>query len=145
MIPTSREICSCAALRQAARHVSRLYDEALVPVGLGLNQYSILSTLERHGPQIQHNLASLLVTDRSTIGHLLRPLEERGLVFLSTPKTDRRRRVVSLTSEGIALVKRARPLWVKAERQFQCVFGEEPARALRSMLNTITMADFGRA
>src|SRR5207248_6589362 len=41
--------CNCAALRQAARHVTRLYDDALAPLGLGANQYSILSTLEGVG------------------------------------------------------------------------------------------------
>lgn len=32
--------CNCSALRQAARHVTRLYDGELAPLGLGLNQYS---------------------------------------------------------------------------------------------------------
>jgi hypothetical protein len=41
------ESCNCAALRQAARRVTRLYDEALTPVGIGLNQFSILSRIAR--------------------------------------------------------------------------------------------------
>ncbi len=36
------EICSCSALRQAARHLTRLYDGALAPAGIGLNQYAVL-------------------------------------------------------------------------------------------------------
>jgi len=42
------EICNCAALRQAARHVTRFYDEALAPTGLGVNQFSILARLSRN-------------------------------------------------------------------------------------------------
>src|SRR6516225_838484 len=37
------EICNCAALRQATRHVTKLYDDALAPLGLGVNQFSILA------------------------------------------------------------------------------------------------------
>jgi hypothetical protein len=76
------EICNCAALRQAARRVTRFYDEALAPTGLGVNQFSILARLSRVGPSTIQDLARLLVMDRSTLGHLLRPLEKRGLVKL---------------------------------------------------------------
>jgi hypothetical protein len=37
------EICNCGALRQAARRVTRLYDDALAPAGLGVNQFSVIA------------------------------------------------------------------------------------------------------
>ncbi len=79
MLGFEPEVCNCAALRQAARRVTRLYDEALAPTGLGANQYSILVRLSG-GPSTIQELAQRLVMDRSTLGHLLRPLEKRGLV-----------------------------------------------------------------
>ena len=45
------DACSCSALRQAARVLTRMYDDALAPVGLGVNQYGILAKLDRFGPQ----------------------------------------------------------------------------------------------
>jgi DNA-binding MarR family transcriptional regulator len=139
------EICSCSALRQAARHVTRLYDDALAPTGLGLNQYSILAKVSRFGPQILQDLADLLVMDRSTLGHLLRPLEGRGLVTIEVPEGDRRRRVVTLTEAGTALMKQAKRLWTKAERRFEQVFGADDARNLRMVLKQLATAEFGRA
>src|SRR5258707_6744525 len=109
------EVCSCAALRQAARRVTRLYDDALVPTGLGLNQYSILARLSRVGPSAIQDLARLLVMDRSTLGHLLRPLEARGLLQLTVAAQDRRSRTVALTPAGTALVAETRPLWAQAQ------------------------------
>ena len=41
--------CNCLALRQAARHISQLYDQHLAEVGLRTTQYSILSKLGRLG------------------------------------------------------------------------------------------------
>lgn len=139
------EKCSCSALRQATRHVTKLYDESLKPVELGVNQYSILARLDEFGPKTVQDLAALLVMDRSTLGHLLRPLEKRSLVRLEVSDRDRRNRVIALTPVGSALMAKARPLWAKAERRFREVFGTEAALGLRAILKQITRAEFGRA
>jgi DNA-binding MarR family transcriptional regulator len=139
------EICSCSALRQAARHVTKLYDEALGPIGLGVNQYAILSKLERSGPKTICDLAARLVMDRSTLGHLLRPLEKRGLVRLEAPEEDRRSRVVALTPAGTALVAKGRPLWARAQRRFDRTFGPEASFRLRAVLKQVASADFEEA
>src|SRR5262249_54609404 len=102
------EICNCGALRQAARRGTRLYDEALAPAGLTTNQFSILSRLNRVGPCTIQELAQLLVMDRSTLGHLLRPLEKRCFVELEVSEKDRRSRRVALTSAGKTAAAQAR-------------------------------------
>ena len=139
------EICSCAALRQAARRVTRLYDDALAPTGLGVNQYSILARLGRVGPGTIQDLAGLLVMDRSTLGHLLRPLEKRGLVGLRVAEQDGRSRVAALTPAGRAAVAKGRPFWESAQRSFGSAFGAKSAVDLRTVLKQIAMADFGDA
>ena len=131
------EICSCAALRQATRHLTRLYDAVLAPVDLSLNQYAILVRLERFGPLRGTDLAGRLVMDRSTLGHLLRPLEARGLVALGVDDRDKRRRPVTLTAAGRDLTGRARLLWMQAEERFTDAFGHQDARDLRSVLKRV--------
>ena len=137
------EVCSCSALRQAARRVTRLYDDALAPTGLGVNQYSILARLGRAGPSPIQDLARLLVMDRSTLGHLLRPLEKRGLVRLRASEQDGRSRVAALTPAGRAAVANGRPLWESAQRRFARAFGAESAVDLRTVLKTVAIADYG--
>jgi DNA-binding MarR family transcriptional regulator len=137
------EICNCGALRQAARRVTKLYDDALAPIGLGINQYSILARLNRVGPSTIQNLARLLVMDRSTLGHLLRPLEKRGFVKLKVSKQDRRSRIAALTQTGAAVVTKARPRWAAAQRRFERTFGKEAALELRTVLKEIATAEFG--
>ena len=144
MLGFEPEVCNCAALRQAARRVTRLYDEALAPTGLGANQYSILVRLSG-GPSTIQELAHRLVMDRSTLGHLLRPLEKRGLVRLNFSKQDGRSRVTALTPAGRAVVARGRPLWARAQRRFANAFGEKGALELRTALKQVAMADFGDA
>jgi DNA-binding MarR family transcriptional regulator len=137
------EICNFAALRQAARRVTKLYDDALAPIGLGANQFSILARLSLVGPSTIQDLAGLLVMDRSTLGHLLRPLEKRGLVKLAISERDRRSRMVALTPAGKAVVAKGRLRWAAAQRQFESTFGKEAALELRAVLKEIATAGFG--
>lgn len=137
------ETCNCSALRQAARRVTRLYDDALAPTRLGVNQYSILVRLARAGPSKIQDLARLLVMDRSTLGHLLRPLEKRDLVRLHVSEQDGRSRLIALTPAGRATVAKGRPLWAGAQQRFARVFGEKDALELRRLLKRVAMADFG--
>ena len=47
----------CFAIRQAARHVSQIYDRHLASVGLTITQFSLLSRLQRTGPMTMKQLA----------------------------------------------------------------------------------------
>ena len=110
--------------------------------GLGANQYSILAALERRGPSTVHELAAVLVMDRSTLGHLVRPLERRRLVRLDVSGDDARRRLIAPTRAGGEVVARGRPLWARAQRRFEKAVGAEAARGLRALLERVAGADF---
>ena len=83
--------------------------------------------------------------DRSTLGHLLRPLEKRGLVSLRVSKQDARSHVAALTPAGRAVVAKGRLLWERAQRRFASAFGERESVELRAVLKQIATADFGDA
>lgn len=135
--------CSCSVMRQASRHLTRLYDDALAPTGIGLNQYAILNAVDV-GPQSIRTLAERLVYDRSTIGHLLRPLQAKGLLRIERSQGDGRRRVVSLSSAGAALLAAARPHRERAEQGFDDAYGARAAADLRAALVEVTKVRFGR-
>jgi DNA-binding MarR family transcriptional regulator len=136
------EVCSCTALRQAARHVTQFYDAALKPAGVGLNQFSILARLDLVGPVAIQDLARHLVMDRSTLGHLLRPLMRRRLVTLTVDPRDRRSRTLTLGAAGRAVFANARPYWVEAERRFASAMGGgDVARDLRRTLKRVATTE----
>jgi hypothetical protein len=58
MLEVEPEPCNCLALRQATRRVTQLFDEALAPTGLGVNQYSILARLKGDGPSTMDGAVS---------------------------------------------------------------------------------------
>ena len=130
--------CNCAAIRQAARHVTRHYDQHMAQVGLRSSQFSILTKLKRMGPLGINALAAAMGMDRTTLGRNLRPLERSGLVSLEVDPDDRRSRRLVVTELGRTLLEQARPAWQAAQLQFEKSFGRDESAALRALLRTIT-------
>jgi DNA-binding MarR family transcriptional regulator len=133
--------CNCAAIRQAARRVTRLYDQALASAGLRITQYPILSWLAADGPITMNVLAGRMVMDRATLGHNLRPLEAAGLLTMK-PGEDRRSRVVTLTEAGRQKLAEARPAWKAAQKTFEAAFGPDDSAALRATMARLARLEF---
>lgn len=124
----------------AARVVNRRYDRALAPAGVTTNQYAILARLDREGPQSLGVLAARLALDRTTLSRELKPLIEGGLLADMRDPGDARRRVVSLTRRGAGTVKRARPLWARAQAEIVDDFGDERTALLVHELHALVGA-----
>jgi len=133
--------CNCYSLRRATRRVTQLYDHVLAPLELRATQLSLLREIDRHGPIALNPLAEVMVMDRTTLGHNLRPLQERGLVRLVVGK-DRRSREVSLTDKGRAVLARGWKLWRQAQEAFEARLGTETAALLRRLLHRVAATEF---
>jgi DNA-binding MarR family transcriptional regulator len=131
--------CNCQALRQAARHLSQIYDAHLAPEGLRASQYSVLSSLDRLGPLAINELAKAMVMDRTTLGRALRPLERDGLLEIGEGG-DARTRSLRLTSAGKARLAAAAVRWREAQAEFESAFGSDEAAGLRTSLRRVIAA-----
>src|SRR3954452_19267581 len=133
--------CNCLAIRQAARHVTQLYDHLFAPVGLRATQFAILSRLRRQGPMTINALAALLVMDRTTLGPTILPLQRAGLIEVVASPADRRRRELRLTDVGLAKHAAALECWSVAQQRFETVFGGERAAMLPRLWRDVVAAD----
>jgi DNA-binding MarR family transcriptional regulator len=125
--------CNCLALRQAARHISQLYDQHLAEVGLRTTQYSILSKLGRLGAMPISKLAVTMVMERTALSRAIGPLERDGLVKVGAGP-DGRTRSVKLTPTGQARLKAAAAHWRRAQKDFEIAVGAGNAADLRTEL-----------
>jgi DNA-binding MarR family transcriptional regulator len=137
--------CNCLALRQAARHVTQVYDQLLAPSGLRATQYSILARLKRGGPMTINALAADLVMDRTTLGRNILPLCRDGLIDVATGSADRRSRELRLTRAGVARARAALKNWTQAQARFEDAFGAKRAQSLRALLDAVTLSDLEAA
>lgn len=128
--------CNCLALRQAARHVSQIYDGHLASEGLRTTQYSILAKLNRLGPLSINELAKSMVMDRTTLGRAVRPLERDKLLAIKAGD-DARTRNLQLTPAGEARLKTAAAKWRTAQKEFEMAFGARDAADLRTVLQRV--------
>jgi DNA-binding MarR family transcriptional regulator len=139
------EICTCLALRQAARHVTQFYDQLLAPVGLRTTQLSILAKLKGLGPMSVNALARQLVMDRTTLGRNMLPLAREGLIAIVPGSTDRRSKELRLTDAGAARLTVAAKIWERAQTQFATAFGSTRTAQLRALLREVSATELGTA
>jgi len=139
------EICTCLAIRQAARRVTQFYDQFLAPVGLRTTQFSILAKLRLLGPMTINALADELVMDRTTLGRNILPLERESLISIVPGRTDRRSKELQLTNAGVERLRAARKGWKEAQTRFATAFGERRTAGLRALLREVSMADLPAA
>jgi DNA-binding MarR family transcriptional regulator len=128
--------CNCQALRQAARHVSQIYDSHLAAEGLKTSQYSILAKLGRLGPLSINELAKLMVMDRTTLGRAVKPLERDKLLTIAADD-DARRRKLKLTATGETRLKAAAARWREAQKEFELAFGVPQSAEMRTVLRRV--------
>jgi DNA-binding MarR family transcriptional regulator len=139
------EVCTCLALRQAARHVTQFYDQSLAPIGLRTTQMSILAKLKGLGPMPVNALARELVMDRTTLGRNMLPLAREGLIAIAPRSTDRRSKELQLTNAGAARLKTAVKIWQRAQTQFATAFGDTRTVELRALLRQVSATELGTA
>lgn len=128
--------CACANIRRADRVITQFYDEVLAPSGLYTTQFTLLATLAEAAPVTVNKLAEIMVMDRTTLTRNLGPLTKQHLVKIETG-TDRRMRLVQLTSEGEQALGRAWPLWQEAQARIEGALGRERFDGLLTELSAV--------
>lgn len=131
--------CSCAAVRSAARAVTRAYDEILRPLQLRMTQYSILIKVSKEGQLALSELAERMVMDRTTLARNIKPLEREGWMTMAVG-ADRRERLLSVTPAGLTVLDQARPLWQSATRRFEEKLGLPQAEVMRQSMREVVKA-----
>ena len=113
----------CFALRQASRHISKLYERHLSEAGITPTQFSILRTVSQRPSLTMARLAKAMVMDRTALVRALKPLLQRGLVVAPSEGHSHRRLRVVLTRTGLTKLDEAAVHWATAQARFERSFG----------------------
>ncbi len=129
-------LCAAFNLRRTSRAVTALYDSALASSRLSSAQVTILIAVAKSEPAPVGVLAKIILADHSTLTRNLALLSKEGLVKIS-PRTAMRRRLVSLTSEGVAALSRSIWQWRRIQAQFVRSFGVQRWTQVRKALEEL--------
>jgi DNA-binding MarR family transcriptional regulator len=139
--------CPGLRARQASRMLTRVYDDALRPLGLQMPQLSLLVATAMFGENgaSMGDLALALVMDRTTVSRNVGPLEKSGLLRVARSPRDARVRIVLLSPAGERALVAALPLWEAGHARIREVLGAKTTVAMREQLSGVVAhaADFG--
>ncbi len=126
-------------ISRLSRLVERRLAESFARYGIEAWMYDVLATLRRSGAPHELSAGELLGQTMVTTGAMtnrIDRLEQRGLVTRSTAADDRRKVLVRLTPEGLALVDEVVVGHLATERELLGALSERQQRDLAGLLRT---------
>jgi DNA-binding MarR family transcriptional regulator len=117
----------CFALYSASLAMTKIYKPLLEPLALTYSQYLALLVLWERDRVTVGELGERLFLDSGTLTPLLKRLEAAGLVQRERDSGDERRVVVSLTTAGRALQRKARDIPPQLAQATRCSLDEVAA------------------
>jgi DNA-binding MarR family transcriptional regulator len=131
--------CPGFRLRQASRVVTKIYDDALRPLGLQMSQLPVLTALAIFGESgaNMNALAEAVVMDRTTLTRNIGPLEKSGFLRVARSPHDARTRLVLLTRSGERTLEAAYPLWESALKRVRAALGAAAFEDLKGRLEQV--------
>src|SRR5579863_4906618 len=121
-------------LSQAARTVSRAFDEVLEEAGGTLPVWLILLNLKIRKPANQRELAEAVGVREATLTHHLNALDARGLITRKRDAANRRIHVVALTEDGEATFIRLQQAAVAFDARLRAGLSEPDLDRLGDLL-----------
>jgi len=122
--------CIATRLRMANRVITKVYDDALRPLGLTVTQMSMLVLAEDRGFIRQSEVGAELRLDDSTLSRNLERMRANGWLE-EAPADDARVHSYRLTEAGRDLLEKTIPAWRKAQTEAQRLLGDAGVQALR--------------
>jgi DNA-binding MarR family transcriptional regulator len=106
--------CVGMRIRRLNRIITRIFDDALRPLGLKGSQFNLLVVAHQMGVAQPAKVCELLDLDPSTLSRNTEKMRQHGWLQI-VPGEDARTQAFRLTPEGRKLLHRAAGVWEKAQ------------------------------
>ncbi len=126
--------CLATRVRQLSRIVTRVYDDALRPLGITGSQYTLLAQLASRDGITAVEIGGDLDIEKSTLSRNLKRLLALGHLIMDPP-AGRRGRGLHLTPKGQAVLKDAYPIWQGAQTKANTALGTDSRGKLDELLH----------
>ena len=126
--------CISTRVRQLSRIITRVYDDALRPLGITASQFTLLTQLAQQDGITAVEIGHSLDIEKSTLSRNLKRLLALGHINMDPP-AGRRGRGLHLTPKGQAILKEAFPIWQDAQKRAFTVMGAESRNTLDNLLH----------
>jgi DNA-binding MarR family transcriptional regulator len=121
--------CIAVRVRLLNRVVTAVYDSALRPLGLTINQLNMLVAIAKMGEATAKQIHYVLQMEPSTISRNVERMRKEGWIK-SVAGGDARTVELSITSKGAHLIEKAMPAWQKSQTHAQKLLGDSTMKAI---------------
>ena len=135
-----KQLCLAAEMRSAARAITKFYTDRLPGSPIGVAQLALLMRVYLLGEASMLNLAQEMETDRTTLARNVDVLRREGYLQVM-PGADRRSRLVSLTAEGMNVLRETVPKWQAAQADFLAEIGDATWHNLMRDLRQVAIVE----
>lgn len=125
--------CLATRVRQLSRIITRVYDDAMRPLGITASQYTLLAQLASRDGITAVEIGTELDIEKSTLSRNLKRLLALGHIVMDPP-AGRRGRGLHLTAKGMTVLKDAYPIWQGAQNRTIGVMGSDSRATLDGLL-----------
>jgi DNA-binding MarR family transcriptional regulator len=124
--------CIAFRVRALSRVITNLYDAALQPFGITVNQATMLIMLSYVGEAGPGRIGKVLIMEKSTVSRNLDRMKKQGWIE-AAGRDGGKEQVVTVTAKGRKLLAALHPVWQKAQKQATRLLGEKGVSAVRSL------------
>jgi MarR family transcriptional regulator, temperature-dependent positive regulator of motility len=128
------------ALARAGSLAHQRWAGMIADFDISPGQYKVLMTLRETGALCQQALAALIGVDPRNAVPIVESLAERGLIEREIDRTDRRRRVLTLSAAGRRITADLESVGTQIERDILCPLSHADQARLGAMLHAMLAA-----
>lgn len=129
--------CIAVRVRALSRVVTKVYDDALRPLGLKASQMNILVAAAKLGVARPAEVCRHLHLDVSTLSRNVERMKSRGWLEAVPDDADGRAQPFRLTKAGRSLLRQAAAKWESAQQAASDLLGQELLGALRQSVERL--------
>lgn len=100
-------------------------------------QFAVLSAIRAYPDSDQSSLAGAVALDTSTMADVCRRMERRGLILRTESPRDARRKILSLTDDGVTALKETTRRTRQLDQELLATLPEERRGEIAELLNTL--------
>jgi len=132
---SSSACCVALRARRMSRIITRIYDEAMRPLGLTASQFTLLTAVAQQDGVTAAEIGFDLDIEKSTLSRNLKRLVSLKLIAMDPP-AGRRGRGLHLTEPGEKAIQTAFPVWRNTQERVEAALGDESTGTFDRLLDS---------
>jgi len=128
--------CVALRVRFLSRVITNLYDRALQPLRIKINQATILVLLELSGESSPADIGKVLQMEKSTVSRNLDRMRKKGWIEV-TNKDGGIYQVITVTAKGRKLLAAFHREWAKVQKKASELLGKDGVAAVRKLHDSL--------